>query len=424
MPNATQDATSPESPSVTECPGSRHRIGLAIQGVGGAVATTIAAGLALLRRGRIDTTGLPLAGLLARDPSAFKPSQLADYSDLVIAGWDICGDDLYTAAVQHAVLPPEMLRAVERELSTILPWRAMANNQFSSVNVRSDNQSSAATHRERIAQVNADLAAFKRDAQLDAVVVVNLSSTEAPPPSTTCLDNADTLEQALDISDERISASVLYAYAAIDSGIPHVNFTPTRTTDWPAMLELAERRGVPVCGKDGRTGQTLLKTVLAPAFRDRNLRVEGWFSTNLLGNRDGEVLADPLAVQSKLATKSDVLETIVGYRVADHQVHIHYYRPRGDAKEAWDSIDLVGFAGQRMQVKVNFLCRDSILAAPLVIELARLIHLAQRRGERGPIDPLAVFFKSLITSSDHKCMDFSAQEVRFESWLRRKTDTT
>jgi myo-inositol-1-phosphate synthase len=182
------------------------------------------------------------------------------------------------------------------------------------------------------------------------------------------------------------------------------------------MVELARRLGVPVCGKDGKTGQTLLKTVLAPAFRDRNLRVEGWFSTNLLGNRDGQVLADPESLQSKLATKTDVLEGILGYPV-EHQVHIHYYKPRGDAKEAWDSIDLVGFAGQKMQVKVNFLCRDSILAAPLAIDLCRLADLAQINKQGGVVEELGVFFKSPQTAGGPPEHDFGRQQAALERWL-------
>jgi myo-inositol-1-phosphate synthase len=260
------------------------------------------------------------------------------------------------------------------------------------------------------------LEGFRASARLDGLVLINLSSTEANPREPACYQSVDSLEAALDANDPRISPSVLYAYAALSAGCPHVNFTPTRVTDWPAMVELARRRGVPVCGKDGKTGQTLLKTVLAPAFRDRNLRVEGWFSTNLLGNRDGQVLADPESLQSKLATKTDVLEGILGYPV-EHQVHIHYYKPRGDAKEAWDNVDLVGFAGQKMQVKVNFLCRDSILAAPLAIDLCRLADLAQFNNQSGAVEELGVFFKSPQTAGGKPEHDFARQEAALERWL-------
>jgi myo-inositol-1-phosphate synthase len=315
------------------------------------------------------------------------------------------------------VLASEQIEAVADELGQVRPWPAISSPASDIVALPSDNIRACGGHREAIERVREDLERFGREADLDAMVMINLASTEAAPASGECLSSLDALEHALEVSDERISASVLYAYAAISSSVPHVNFTPSRTTDWPAMIQLARKHNVPICGKDGKTGQTLLKTALAPVFRDRNLGVEGWFSTNLLGNRDGLVLSDPKALQSKRATKSDVLDAILGYAVPDHQVHIHYYRPRGDAKEAWDSIDLVGFAGQRMQLKLNFLCRDSILAAPLAIELGRLANLAQLRALAGPIDGLGVFFKSPITTASRVEHDFARQQESFERWL-------
>lgn len=397
--------------------GGGRRLGIAVQGLGGAVATTAAAGLALLRGGHIDTTGLPLARLERDHPEMIAPLGLARYEHIFMAGWDLYSADLLSAARQHGVLPADQLNVVAQELADSQPWPAIASKHFRSDALASGNVRSCATHRDAIERICDDLARFRRDARLDALVLVNLSSTEGPPPSEDCFATIPSLERALDASDERISPSVLYAYAAIRSGVPHVNFTPTRATDWPAMIELAQRQGVPICGKDGKTGQTLLKTVLAPAFRDRHLRVEGWFSTNLLGNRDGAVLADPQALRSKLTTKTDVLAAILGYPV-EHQVHIHYYKPRGDAKEAWDSIDLVGFANQRMQVKVDFLCRDSVLAAPLAIELGRLADLAQLAECAGPVAELGVFFKSPISRSgvspEH---GFARQQAAFEGWL-------
>ena len=179
--------------------------------------------------------------------------------------------------------------------------------------------------------------------------------------------------------------------------MPYGNFTPSVAVDVPALAELARRRGVPVAGKDGKTGQTMMKTVLAPAFRSRALKVEGWYSTNILGNRDGQALDDPASLESKLGTKRTVLDSILGYPVEDHVVSIDFYRPRGDQKEAWDAIDLVGFLGQRMQVKVDFQCRDSILAAPLALELARLLDVAQQRGDGGVQEHLGWFFKAPMT---------------------------
>jgi myo-inositol-1-phosphate synthase len=390
-----------------------RRLGIAIQGLGGAVATTAAAGLALLRRGLIDTAGLPVARLQRQRPQLNLP--LAPYDHIAFAGWDPYPADLLNAARGHDVLPAHQLDAVADELSALRPWPALTRQ--AATGPEGGHVMAVRGHRDAIDQVRRDLEGFKSDARLDSVVLLNLSSTEPNPREADCLDTPEALEQALDADDPRISPSVLYAYAAITAGMPHVNFTPTRVTDWPAMADLARRRGVPVCGKDGKTGQTFLKTVLAPAFRDRHLVVDGWFSTNLLGNRDGEVLADPPALQSKLATKTDVLDGILGYPVADHQVHIHYYRPRGDAKEAWDNIDLAGFAGQKMQVKVNFLCRDSILAAPLAIDLCRLADLAQLRGQGGVVEALAVFFKSPMSSASAAEHDFFRQQAAFETWL-------
>jgi len=211
---------------------------------------------------------------------------------------------------------------------------------------------------------------------------------------------------------------MLYAYAAIAAGIPYANFTPSTAVDVPALLALAAQRGVPVAGKDGKTGQTTLNTVLAPAFRDRALKVEGWYSTNILGNRDGQALADPGSLASKQETKGSVLDAVLGYPVADHLVRIDYYRPRGDAKEAWDNIDLKGFLGQRMQVKVDFLCRDSILAAPLVVEIARVLDVAARRGHGGPLEELGAFFKAPLTrdgaAPEHA---LHRQHDRLVAWL-------
>ena len=211
---------------------------------------------------------------------------------------------------------------------------------------------------------------------------------------------------------------MLYAYAAIEAGVPYGNFTPSVAADVPALAELARRRGVPVAGKDGKTGQTLLKTVLAPALRARALHVDGWFSTNILGNRDGLALDDPDSLRSKLDTKGSVLDSILGYRVEDHIVDIRYYRPRGDDKEAWDNIDVIGFLGHRMQIKVNFLCKDCILAAPLVIEIARLLDLAQQRGEGGAQEQLSLFFKAPMTANgrapEHA---FHLQERMLADWL-------
>lgn len=369
---------------------SPRRLGLLIVGLGGAVGSTVAAGLALLRAGQIDTTGLPLAGL---EPHV--ASQLAAYGDIVVGGWDVHSQNVHAAATQHAVLSEKQLDAVRDELATIHPWPATRD----------------------IAEVRQQIAAFKAQHQLDAIAMVHLSSTEpAVDEQLPSLATADGFEQAVAAEDGYLPYAALYAYAAILEGVGHVNFTPSQATDLPALRHLAERHGVPLAGKDGKTGQTLIKTVLAPAFRDRNLDVLGWFSTNLLGNADGATLRDPGSLASKLHAKGGVLHSILGKPPANHQVHIHYHPPRGDAKEAWDAIDLMGFAGGVMQLKINFQCRDSVLAAPLAIELARCIDLAQRRGMRGEVRELACFFKS--PQGPDPVHDFPAAQRMLEQWLR------
>ena len=212
---------------------------------------------------------------------------------------------------------------------------------------------------------------------------------------------------------------MLYAYAAILEDAGYGNFTPSTGADVPALIALAEARGVPLAGKDGKTGQTFVKTALAPGLKARALTVDGWFSTNILGNRDGEALRKAGSLASKIGTKGSVLDQILGYEVEDHVVKINYYRPRGDAKEAWDNVDLVGFLGQRMQLKINFLCKDSILAAPLAIDIARCLDLASRSGRGGVMEPMGVFFKGPMTTDvaaipEH---DFGKQQAAFVDWL-------
>jgi myo-inositol-1-phosphate synthase len=365
---------------------SEGRTGVAVIGLGGAVATTAVAGVEQMRLGSSTTAGLPFAH---RD-------DLVPYESLVFGGWDLNADDLAKAAHVHRVLEPAQIEAVAERMQGIEPWPAIADPAYCR-NATGTNVVGIGPLRDRVARVRDDLRRFREEEGLERVVVVNLASTEAWPDLTSSvLGDIDTFEKGLDLDEDVITPGMIYCYAAITEGCPYVNFTPG-FTDVPALLELAEQLNVPVAGKDGKTGQTLIKTVLAPAFRSRALKVEGWYSTNILGNRDGAILDDPSSLASKLDTKGSVLDSILGYDVDDHVVRIDYYRPRGDAKEAWDNIDLVGFLGQKMQLKVDFLCRDSILAAPLVLELVRLVAEAHRRGEGGPQEQLGYFFKAPVT---------------------------
>ena len=382
------------------------RLGVAIVGLGGAVATTAVAGLELLRLGLTTEAGLPLG----------PREGLVGYDEIVFGGWDLSADDLATAAEGHGVLGGPALAAAAPALARVVPWPAIGDRDFCR-GVDGAHRIAAPSRRDAVDLIRADLRRFAEDS--GRVVMVNLASTERPADLTSdALATLDGLEAALDADDPGLGPAVLYAYAAIREGVPYANFTPSVAADAPALVELAEREGVPVAGKDGKTGQTLLKTVIAPGLRTRGLHVEGWFSANILGNRDGQALHDPESLQSKLGTKGAVLDQILGYHVEDHVVRIDYYRPRGDAKEAWDTIDVVGFLGERMQIKVNFLCKDSILAAPLAIELARLLYLASERGEGGVQEQLGVFFKAPATA-DGRTPEHALhrQEEALEAWL-------
>ncbi len=386
------------------------RTGVAIVGLGGAVATTAVAGVEMMKLGAVGRDGLPFA-----DAEGLVP-----YTSLVFAGWDVDGDDLAKAAHGHRVLDPRQIEVAGPALAGIEPWPAVADPEYCR-NARGSNLVAVAALRDRVAHIVEDLRRFRGEQELDDLVVVNLASTERWPDLTLpALATVEGFEAALDADDAAITPGMLYAYAAITEDCPYVNFTPSASADVPALQELALRRGVPVAGKDGKTGQTMMKTVLAPAFRSRALTVDGWYSTNILGNRDGEILDDPASLSSKVATKGSVLDDILGYTVEDHVVRIDYYRPRGDEKEAWDNIDLVGFLGQRMQIKVDFQCRDSILAAPLAVEIIRLTDLAQQRGEGGIQRHLGWFFKAPITadgSTPEHAMH--KQESELMDWLTR-----
>ena len=392
------------------------KLGIAIIGLGGAVGTTMVAGIELLKKGKIGTEGLPLADL---DAELIK--DLANYENIVFAGWDLHGENLAAAAEEHDVLTHKQFVAVESELRQIKPWRAAGNKSFLE-NIEGENQFALTdSHRETIEKIQKDLQEFKKSC--DSVVVINLGSTEKlAAEGNEIFNSIADFEKALDENSKEISPAMLYAYAAIAEQIPYGNFTPSVAADIPALVEFAEKQNVPLAGKDGKTGQTMIKSVLAPAFKTRALKVEGWFSTNILGNRDGLALSNAESLASKVKTKSSLLEDILGYTVEDHLVDIRYYRPRKDNKEAWDNIDLTGFLGQPMQLKVNFLCKDSILAAPLAIEIARCLDLAKQRGAKGVLEEVGVFFKYPMTrQKDAKPENaLHKQEDILLNWLSKK----
>jgi myo-inositol-1-phosphate synthase len=330
---------------------------------------------------------------------------LARMEDLVFGGWDIFGDDMYAAAVDAGVLAQSTLDSIKSKLQAIRPLPAVFDRRY--VNrLDGSHTKTGRTKMDLADQVRADIQAFKAANGLARMVMVWCGSTESYSQPGPAHQTVASFEAALKDNDPGIAPSMIYAYAAIQEGLPFVNGAPNLTEEIPALQALAGQNGVPLSGKDFKTGQTMIKTVLAPAFKARMLGVAGWFSTNILGNRDGVVLDDPQALKAKEISKLGALEHILRpelfpdlYSELHHSVKINYYPPRGDNKEGWDNIDIFGWLGYPMQVKINFLCRDSILAAPLVLDVALFMDLAARSGWHGPQDWLSFYYKSPVTSA-------------------------
>jgi myo-inositol-1-phosphate synthase len=399
------------------------RIGLAIVGINGAVASTVIAGVEMMKRGLVPRLGMVTERTEARiAESITEMLDLAPIDNLVFAGWDLQFANVYDGAIHHKVFPTHMLEKVRAELERIRPWPAVFAKSYVE-NMGGDNVIAAGSHREQIAILEGHLEAFKKSQRLERVVIVNLASTERFQEVLPIHRDLRAFEAGLDASDPSITPAMRYFYVANKLEMPYCNFTPS-LTNIPALDTQANESGNPFAGMDGKTGQTLLKTALASMFRARRLLIEGWYSTNVLGNSDGLVLDAPSSNKTKVLSKSAVLDSIVGYHVDNHQVHIHYYKPRGDSKEAWDNIDIVGFAGIPMQIKVNFLCQDSALAAPLVIDLVRLLDVSKRAGERGIQRHLSMFFKSPYHApGEAPVHDLFKQEKLLLDWARAHATT-
>jgi myo-inositol-1-phosphate synthase len=378
----------------------------------GAVATTFIAGVELVRRGM----GQPIGSLTQlatirlgkrtenRSPKIKDFVPLAGLDDLVFGGWDIYEDNAYEAASNAAVLDAPMLEKVKTPLSAIKPMAAVFAQEYVK-RINGPNVKKGKNKRELAEMLIADIANFKKANGCSRLAMIWCGSTEVFHRPAGVHQSLAAFEKGLEQNDPDIAPSQIYAYASLMSGVPFANGAPNLTHDIPALLDVARDRGIPVCGKDFKTGQTFMKTLLAPGLKSRMLGVSGWFSTNILGNRDGEVLEDPGSFKTKEETKLSVLDQILQpelypqlYKDLYHAVRINYYPPRGDAKEGWDNIDIFGWLGYPMQIKIDFLCRDSILAAPLVLDLVLFLDLAQRSGLRGIQEWLSFYFKAPMTA--------------------------
>jgi myo-inositol-1-phosphate synthase len=398
----------------SEIKAPKGKLGVMIPGMG-AVATTFVAGVEAVRKGFAKPIGsLTQMGTIrlgkrtdARSPTVNEFVPLAGLNDLVFTGWDIFEDDMYTAAVNAGVLEHSLLDKVKPFLSSIQPRPAVFDHNYVK-RIDGPNVKKGKSKMDLAEQVRADIREFRKSSGTTRLITIWCGSTETFIEPCAVHRSVKALEKALTHNDENIAPSMIYAYASLMEGVPFANGAPNLTVDIPAMHELARHHQAPICGKDFKTGQTLIKTILAPGFKARMIGLNGWFSTNILGNRDGEVLDDPGSFKTKEESKLSVLEHILQpdlypelYGKFTHKVRINYYPPRGDNKEGWDNIDIFGWLGYPMQIKVDFLCRDSILAAPLVLDLVLFLDLAQRSTELRGIgiqEWLSFYFKSPMTA--------------------------
>lgn len=387
------------------------KLGILLVGLG-AVSTTLVAGVEAIKRGISKPIGsLTQMGTIrlgkrtdARVPKIKDFVPLASLDDIVFGAWDIFSDNAFEAAMNAGVLEKDLLNQVSEQLASLKPMPAVFEQNYVK-RLHGENIKTGKTKMELAEQLIEDIARFKSENGCDRLVMVWAASTEIFLEETDVHRSVEAFEKGLYDNDPAIAPSMIYAYAAIKSGVPFANGAPNLTADIPALTKLAEANRVPICGKDFKTGQTLMKTILAPGLKSRMLGLEGWYSTNILGNRDGEVLDDPENLKTKEESKLSVLEHILQpdvypdlYDGFSHVVRINYYPPRGDNKEGWDAIDLFGWLGYTMQIKIDFLCRDSILAAPLALDLALFMDLAQRAGMKGVQEWLSFYFKAPQTA--------------------------
>jgi len=399
----------------------------------GAVATTFIAGVMSIRKGLAKPIGsLTQMGTIRlgkrtekKNPMIKDFIELAGLDDLVFGGWDIFSDNAYEAAVKAGVLRREHLDPLREELEVLKPWTAVFDQRFVK-NLHGANVKKAATKYDYAQLLMKDIRRFKEEHKLDRMVMIWCASTEIFLKKEPVHETLEAFEKAMKENHPSIAPSMIYAYAALQSGVPFANGAPNLTVDIPAIWQLAREKGLPISGKDFKTGQTLMKTILAPGFKARLLGLNGWFSTNILGNRDGEVLDDPESFKTKEESKLSVLEYILQpdvypdlYSKYTHKVRINYYPPRGDNKEGWDNIDIFGWMGYPMQIKIDFLCRDSILAAPIVLDLVLFMDLARRAGMKGIQEWLSFYFKSPMCAPElYPEHDLFIQLMKLKNTLR------
>jgi len=407
------------------------KLGVMLVGLG-AVSTTFVAGVELIKRGLSKPVGsLTQIGHIRLGKRTDKKVPLvkdfvplASLEDLVFAAWDIFPDNAYEAAIKAGVLNESDLNKVKEPLEKLVPFSGAFDKDY--VKKLDGTHVKTGTRREWADQVTQDIEKFQKDSGVSRVVGIWCGSTEVFNQVGPAHQNLRAFEEALDKDDKSISPSMIYAYACLKKGMAFCNGAPNLTTDTPALLELAKETHSPISGKDFKTGQTLMKTILAPGFKSRYLGLSGWFSTNILGNRDGEVLDDPASFKTKEESKLGVLDSILQpeiypdlYGDLYHKVRINYYPPRRDNKEGWDSIDLFGWLGYPMQIKVDFLCRDSILAAPLVLDLILFSDLAKRAGMKGIQEWLSFYYKCPMTAPGlYPEHNLFIQEMKLHNTLR------
>jgi myo-inositol-1-phosphate synthase len=411
---------------------AKGRLGILLVGMG-AVSTTTIAGVMAIRKGIAKPIGsLTQMGTIrlgkrteGRFPLIKDFVPLASLDDVVFGGWDIFNDNAYEAAKHAGVLDKDLLEQIRPELEQIKPMPAVFDQRYVK-RLHGPNVKTGKNKKDLAEQLIEDMRRFKKENNCDRLVMVWCGSTEVFLTETPAHANLAAFEKALELNDDSIPSSMIYTYAALREGIPYANAAPNLSGDVPAMLELAAKNGCPVAGKDLKTGQTWMKTLVAPGIKARLLGVEGWYSTNILGNRDGEVLDDPESFKTKEESKKSVLDYILQpnlypdlYGKIDHVVRINYYPPRGDNKEGWDNIDIFGWLNYPMQLKINFLCRDSILAAPIVLDVALFLDLARRAGMDGIQEWLSFYFKSPQHAKDiYPEHDLFIQLMKLKNTLR------